>query len=156
MGETFPPDAVRRLLFGDFAIRVNDLLSRIPERRPLWRIGVDELHDRNAAPAALWHALLELHNVGPTKVSKLMARKRPHLIPIFDSVIGARIAGVVDYWRVFHAFLSRDANRDSVEALRPAGTDDGTTPTLRLLNTAVWMRYSAGESARAARVECGL
>ena len=40
---------------------------------------------------ALNDALRELPNVGPTTASKLLARKRPRLIPIFDSVINEHL-----------------------------------------------------------------
>lgn len=61
-----------------------------------------------------------------------------------------------DYWYVFHAFLSDETNRRSVEKLRAEGTGSDDVPTLRLLDTAVWMRYSGGELALKARRKCGL
>jgi hypothetical protein len=156
MGEIFPALAVRELLDGKLGDEVGALLTDIPTKTGMWNVSVEDLHDKDKAPSRLWYQLLQLYDVGPTKVSKLMARKRPALIPIFDSVIGERIATGDDYWYAFHAFLSDDANRSAVEELRPEGTTADELPTLRLLDTAVWMRYSQGKSAQEARDNAGI
>ena len=57
-----------------------------------------------AAATTLWRVLRDIDAVGRTRASKLMARKRPQLIPIVDSVIaGALHSGDVTavHWRIF-------------------------------------------------------
>ena len=41
----------------------------------------------NEAALALWRLLSDRRQLGPTCVSKLLAAKRPHLVPIFDSFV---------------------------------------------------------------------
>lgn len=84
-----------------------------------------------------------------------MARKRLNIVPIYDSVVGERIATVDDYWYVFHSFLHDRRHRITVEELRSQASLEGV-PVLRILDTAIWMRYSGGEAAQRVRGECGL
>jgi len=59
------------------------------------------------APAwNLWQALHALPDLGPTRVSKLMARKRPRLIPIFDDVLSATVfTGTTNHWNDLWNYL---------------------------------------------------
>ena len=41
----------------------------------------------NQAAVALWNLLMSRPNLGATTVSKLLAAKRPHLVPIYDSYV---------------------------------------------------------------------
>jgi len=105
MGEIYPPYAVRQLLHGDLGAELSDLLRRIPNVCPIWKVSMEEL---DGAPTGAWELLrdrLRGFGVGPTRISKLLARKRPALIPIYDSVIGRHVAPVNEYWGVFHGFL---------------------------------------------------
>lgn len=156
MGEFYPPLAVRRLTQSSLAERVAALLADIPTGLAIWDVSTEQLHDEEGAPVQLWRELLSLYLVGRTKVSKLMARKRPALVPVYDRWIGEKIATVDDYWRVYHAFLCDDSNQADVNALRPSHLSEQDLPTLRILDTAVWMRYSEGRAAVAAREKHGL
>ncbi len=78
------------------------------------------------------------------------------LIPIFDSAIRDSIASAEAYWNVFHRFLSDETNRRHVDSLRPADLTEDELPTLRILDTVVWMRYSRGRMATSARAKVGL
>jgi hypothetical protein len=55
----------------------------------------------------LWKALVALPGVGPTTASKLYARKRPRLRPIYDSVVAAAIASDT-IWEPLRALLQSD------------------------------------------------
>lgn len=90
----------------------------------------------------LWRALSELPGLGPTTVSKLMARKRPRLIPIYDSVIDRTVLGGSGIlWAPLHAAL-----RDSGGALHQrlcdlrikASLSEAVSP-LRILDVLAWM-----------------
>lgn len=57
-----------------------------------------------------WNLIAKAPGVGRTRTSKLLARKRPRLIPIWDSVISdvLGLSGTKDMWKIFHAALSED------------------------------------------------
>lgn len=157
MGELYPPKAVRGLLSaGPLREKVSRLLSEIPADLEIWEASAEELHSEDAAPVRLWRELDAFPYVGSTKVSKLLARKRPRLIPIYDRWIEKKVAPISDYWRVYYEFLSDSSARRKVDELRPDRMTAKELPTLRVLDTAVWMRYSTGRSASSARQRVGL
>lgn len=93
--------------------------------------------------------------VGQTTASKILARKRPHLIPIYDSVVG-QAAGLKDsseQWNVwFKAFSGAEAETclDRLRSIR----QDARQPQLsllRVLDIILWMEHrdptSKAESA---------
>lgn len=156
MGEIYPPYAVRQLLDGSLGRELSKVLGDIPSDRDLWQVDAAEL---DGSPTDAWRLLrkaLKGYGVGSTKISKLLARKRPALIPIHDSVIGEHIAPAETYWRVFHEFLQDEGHRRLIEDIRPKDIANEDLPLLRVLDTAVWMRYSRGRPAIAARAEVGL
>lgn len=77
-----PPPAIRRLLESE-ASAFNGLLSAVAVEVDLWDASEDDL----AKAEKLYWALRDLPKVGRARASKLMARKRPRLIPVVDSVI---------------------------------------------------------------------
>lgn len=158
MGEIYPPAAVRDLLHGEAGREAQRWLRQIqPKEDTLWKkdIDIDAMHKEPHPVLCLWNQLLTLTDVGPTKVSKLMARKRPNLVPIYDRIIGERIATLDDYWYVFHAFMSDAASCKEVEEVRRLAGVEGV-PLLRVLDTAVWMRFSGGRPAKRVRKSCDL
>ena len=62
------------------------MLSDIPSDVPLWEATDEQLAKRSSA-WRLWDRLMDIPGVSTARASKLLARKRPHLMPILDSVI---------------------------------------------------------------------
>ncbi|WP_052450859.1 DUF6308 family protein [Actinomyces polynesiensis] len=100
-----PARAVKRILEDEAKI-IKALLRRAPgPETPIWEVDEDQLTDEGAPLSCLWNLLRrnagaplrydgkqskvtgERDGMGPTLVSKLMARKRPGLIPISDGVV---------------------------------------------------------------------
>jgi len=73
------PAAASIRILGDDAGKIRDLLAAIPTDCDLPEAS-DELVDAGA-PAELWSLLRDLPGMGPTMMSKLIARKRPRLAP---------------------------------------------------------------------------
>lgn len=136
-------------ILGNEAETFNGLLGEIPdvEIRSLTESEF-ETHLGVKSPALeLWDRLRRNgHNerrwgIGPTLASKLMSRKRPHLIPIEDSVVDRVInRGRSDSWRLwweaFQAegdYLERRADRLRAEIGRP------DLSTLRVFDVMLWM-----------------
>ncbi|GAS97131.1 uncharacterized protein RMCC_4097 [Mycolicibacterium canariasense] len=146
-----PPSSVRSLLESD-ASKFNGLLAAVPGDVDLWDASDEDL----AHAEALYWALRKLPKVGRTRASKLMARKRPRLIPVVDSVIIEALHLGDDSWIALRACLSDPAVRDSIEASRPDNAPAESISTLRLLDAAVWMRCSQSRNAKAARRNAGI
>lgn len=141
------PRAVRAIL-EDQADHLSVLLSAVPDDVDLW----DATDEHLSAATDLWRALRSggpLLGVGPTTTSKLMARKRPRLIPIVDSVVRDALGFESDSWVELRTALQSDLP-GRIETLRPTGVGE-VVSTLRLLDAAVWMRHSRGRAARAVR-----
>lgn len=150
MDERYGPLAVRKLLSGSEGRQVSRLLVQISADCDLWAAG------NLSSASSLWYALTELPGVGPTRASKLMTRKRPRLIPVYDSVVGRHIAKTTRYWQVFQQFLSTPNNRRALDKMRPGGLSAQQLPTLRILDTVIWMRHSESKNAKSARRSVGL
>lgn len=136
------PIAVREILGNPG--RWGEALQAVPPARPLWEATDDELGAANE----LWESLNALPGVGPTKAGKLLARKRPLLIPIYDEVVETFLRPTPgQFWAELRAALRSEARRDQLNHLVD-GNDSGIG-TLRALDVAIWMR--CGRSGRAMR-----
>lgn len=150
MDEAYGPRAMRLLLESELRSAVEEHLKVIPDDLDLW--DAPDL----ASATELWRLLDGLPYVGATKASKLMARKRPRLIPVYDSIVGSTIATADRYWDVFAEFLRVDHNRERIDAMRPEGLTEDELPALRILDTLIWMRHSRSRNAKRARTNAGL
>lgn len=134
-----PPRAAIRLVDGHEA---DTLLAAIGPDRPIWE---SELGDDDAADE-LWRALTDLEDVGPVTAGKLMAAKRPQLVPIYDQHVNAALRPPRRrFWRAMRRSMEEGHGAVS-EVL--AASDVGVTP-LRAVDIVVWMhqhgwRYSGG------------
>ena len=146
-----PPLGVRALL-GDKAETLREHLGAVPIDVPLWEAADPDL----AAATAVWDLLRTQPGIDWVTAGKLLARKRPRLIPVFDSVIQEALQPPRDrFWVTLGAALRHEERRAAVEALRPPGLTMRVS-TLRLLDVAVWMRFSEGTNARKERARLGL
>lgn len=141
------------------AAEMNALLAEIPERS-LRSISEDEFATylgSGSAALQLWDTLRrngrnqERWNVGPTRASKIMARKRPHLIPIRDSVIDEVVGhkSKPHDWKLWwEALVEDDYLETRAEELREAiGLSD--LSTLRALDVMLWMHGTNARKSQA-------
>jgi hypothetical protein len=137
-----PASAAVEILDGQ-ADEISALLCRIPNLN-LEELTIDqheELFGAGSAASEFWLLLRKHVGIGPTTASKLMARKRPGLIPIYDSVV-ARVTGFdssAGTWRAWHNALSSDvALKDRLGRLRNSvGLE--RVALLRILDVVLWM-----------------
>lgn len=139
--------AIRRILSGEF----NELLAKVPNAVDLWDASERQLESTDKLLAAL----RALPGVGATRSAKLCARKRPRLIPIYDSVVERVMCLNNGPWR--RPLAEALSSTDRQEAIRELDPDlDGYRPTvLRLLDVAIWMVGSNATTARTARTSAG-
>jgi hypothetical protein len=140
------PQAVRALLQSG-AAQFGDLLEALPADVDLWNATADDLR----AAGKLLVALDLLPGVGETRATKLMARKRPRLMPIVDSVIRNALPLGLEPFESLGRALTDPRLRKAIEATRPVGSRMDVISTLRLMDVAVWIQLSASRAAIKAR-----
>jgi len=146
-----PALAVRRLL-GEDEAAAGAAIGDIPDDVDLWEADDDQL----ARAQAAWDRLKDYAGVGPVIAGKLLARKRPRLVPIFDSVVGTAVgAPEGHFWVALGECLAEGGRHSRIEGLRPAGLSPKVS-TLRIFDVAIWMRFSRGRYAKASRRELGM
>lgn len=128
----------------------NGPLKAIPKELTIGSLSESEFEQHLGAESKaleLWNRLRrngldeDKWGVGPTTASKIMARKRPHLIPIEDSIVNQVIElGRGDSWRLwweaFQAegdYLEERATKLRAEIGRPE------LSTLRVFDVMLWM-----------------
>jgi len=102
----------------------------------------------------LWDALMAIDGIGTASATKLLARKRPRLCPISDSVVIKAVDVPGRTWDVLRRLLQDPAARAEVEALRPAAAAEASL--LRILDVALWISHSKTAAAQWVRAEAGM
>ena len=143
----FRPMAVRELLTSE---DIQTALAAVPSHVSLWDADADALE----SATELWALVRHIDGVGRTKASKLLARKRPELIPIIDSVIAEALHLGDETWWTLAAILADSDLRHSIDRLRPISVSEGIT-TLRLLDVSTWMAKSRSRAAVSVQLELG-
>jgi hypothetical protein len=118
---------------------LSDLLHLVGDDRDL--ADVDEAIDHSWPAWKLYDALRSIHGIGRTKASKLMARKRPRLIPIYDQVVGKVTDTEDHHWLPLHTALRPGGELSQQRLLHladRAGLDERVS-ALRVLDVIAWM-----------------
>ncbi len=128
------------------ADEITKLLRQLPVDVDLWDADVDVLNAPGNPAGDLWHLLRgRTHGrwgIGPTRASKIMARKRPRLIPIYDSVVHP-LMGLKDsggQWTAWYAALTDGTNLPGrLEEIREAADAPKHISGLRVMDIVLWM-----------------
>ncbi|MCC5952048.1 MAG: hypothetical protein JJU45_08120 [Acidimicrobiia bacterium] len=130
----------------DRAGELQRYLQQIPVDAELWDAddtAVDELirSDDPQGPAdAAWRALDEIVGVGWVTAGKLLARKRPRLVPVYDTVVRDALGLEGGWWVLLRRALTESS--DVVDRLRQLQLDAGIgtdISLLRVLDVTIWM-----------------
>lgn len=149
---TIPPRVSAGLLQGSLGSELTALLADIPTNVPL----ADDRARRHIvddSPAdRAWNLLRgnRKTGMGRAKISKLLARKRPRLLPVYDSVVACAVGEPSNWWTALHAFLTDDllAARETIERLREHGDVPDRVSDLRVVDVAIWMGHEAQHAAK--------
>jgi hypothetical protein len=144
------PRTVRRLLQEGIP-EIEHCLTRIGIETDLWEATDTELR----AADELWSVLCGLRGVQDAVASKLLARKRPRMAPITDSVIVAAVGTRGKTWPTLRRCFQDDAFRGSVKELRQCPEAEDVS-LLRIFDVAMWMLYSESRAAQEARRDAGM
>lgn len=130
--------AAHSLLVKDRA-RYSELLAAVGPDRDLVEVAEPITDDWPAS--VLYRAVRELPKVGRTKTSKLLARKRPALIPIWDTVIGGVTQAGDHFWEPLRQQLRKDgaALHRRLLGLRDQAGLTSSVTALRVFDVVCWM-----------------
>lgn len=135
-----PPMAARQLL-DTRAEEFAELLKAVGPDRDL--ADQDEPVDDGQPASRLYAVVRELRGVGRTIGTKLLARKRPRLIPIYDSVV-ARVCGIDYYhWEPLRQALRSDGLHQRLMDLHERAGLGPEVSALRVLDVVAWMEGKA-------------
>lgn len=142
---TVPARVALDILEGPLGARLSGLLHAIPRDINMVDVGADVVADGSPADQA-WHLLRGQPDVGWVIAGKLLARKRPRLLPVYDRVVRCAIGRPrPSFWLVLHAALRADdlaLHRQLLELRQIAGVPE-TVSALRVCDVAVWMAHRA-------------
>jgi len=146
---TWRPQVIR-ILLGSHRQELSQMLAAVPQATDLWDASDDVLRQIDV----LWDALTAIDGIGTASATKLLARKRPRLCPISDSVVIKAVDVPGRTWDVLQCLLQDPAARAEVEALRPAVAAQATL--LRILDVALWVSHSGSAAAQWVRDKAGM
>ena len=136
-----PGRAVLALLDGQ-AGELNALLSPIPAGLDLWEAPEEAVAPDSPADR-LFRRLDSLPGIGWVTAGKLLARKRPRLIPVYDRVVKAALNrnDGDEWWRPLRKLLHENTELvATLESLRHQVALDDRVSLLRILDVCIWMR----------------
>lgn len=130
------------------ARELNGLLAAIPPDVTLTDPQAAGLIAEDGPAQALWQAICDIHSrpeydrTGPVAAGKLLARKRPHLIPVYDSRVKKVLSRPrIDrsWWHDLRAQLIKDHELVSQLKSVRGGANAGHMSLLRVFDVMCWM-----------------
>jgi len=143
-----PAETSFQVLEGTLGNELAALLTAIPTDISMSDPRAAELLADDSAASRVWTMLREQPGVGWVIAGKLMARKRPHLIPVYDDVVRCAVGNPPSWWSGLHEALQKDRGLvTSIDWVRgqadvPAGVSD-----LRVLDVIIWMHHKDAHRA---------
>jgi hypothetical protein len=146
---TWRPQVVR-IVLQTHRQQIGELLADIPTDVDLW----DACDVTFKQVDVMWDLLTSIEGIGTASATKLLARKRPRLCPISDSLVIKAVDVPGRTWDVLRCLLADAGARADVEALRPVAAAEATL--LRILDVALWVSHSKSAAAQEIRMAAGL
>jgi len=146
---TWRPQVVR-IVLASHKQELSELLAAIPQDVDLWDASDEALTHIDR----MWDSLTAIEGIGTASATKLLARKRPRICPISDSLVIKAVDAPGRTWDVLRCLLQDRAARAEVEALRPAEAADASL--LRILDVALWVTHSKSAAAQEVREKARL
>ncbi|WP_431040412.1 DUF6308 family protein [Streptomyces sp. P9-1] len=141
---TVPAPVTLDILEGRLGTRLSGLLQAIP--RDIDMVDADAVVVADGSPAdRAWSLLCEQHGINWVIAGKVLARKRPRLLPVYDRVVRCAVGRPPSFWLALHAALREDdaALHHQLLELRQAAGLPETVSALRVCDVAVWMNHRA-------------
>lgn len=128
---------------------INPLLSQVPQDLEIWSVEAERALGPNGPMIEIWKLLKTANWPNPrggnglgglTKRSKLLAAKRPHLVPILDRVIQDIFPSIENYWSAFRTALQDNEIRAEIQEI----TENAPAhlSLLRKIDAALWTSHT--------------
>lgn len=130
------------------AVKISQHLEMLPLELNLADLTPDEFErylGKKSPGTLLWRELRAegRWGVGATTASKLMARKRPQLVPIYDSVIGPLMGlglSSADQWKRWHTALTDGTGLPQrLQEIRRVSEISDPISDIRVMDIVLWM-----------------
>ncbi|MFC8496010.1 DUF6308 family protein [Streptomyces sp. NPDC057235] len=141
---TVPAPVALDILEGPLGVQLSDLLQAIPKDIDMADADVSVLADGSPADQA-WNLLRDQYRVNWVIAGKILARKRPRLLPVYDRVVRCAVGRPPSFWLALHTALREDnaaLHRQLLTLRRAAGVPE-TVSALRVCDVAIWMGHQA-------------
>ncbi len=131
------------LLEGALAEEAASLLEQIPTSVSLWDDDAVELIEKAGPADSLWRLLENQDGAGWVTAGKLLARKRPSLIPVYDNVVRCAYDWPENVWMALHDALRQESGSflATLNDLKQRSSLPCQVTPLRVLDVVVWMRH---------------
>lgn len=141
---TVPAPVALNLLEGPLGTQLSELLRDIPSDTDLSDADASVVADGSPAHMA-WCLLEDQYKVGWVIAGKLLARKRPRLLPVYDRVVRCALGHPPSFWTELRTALHEDdaALHHRLLGLRQSAGLPETVSALRVADVAVWMAHPA-------------
>lgn len=138
-----PAEAAIDLLDGALGEQLTLLLVDIPTGIPLTDERAGDLVADGSRADRAWHLLTGVHGIQWVTAAKILARKRPHLLPVYDNVVRCVLNEPNSFWSSLHAALRDDGCSldHQLQKIRTQAGLDARISTIRVLDVALWMRH---------------
>jgi len=141
-------------ILGELGPRLNGHLGAIPADRDLWDVPLSDVEVDSEADM-LWYDLVALKGIAWVTAAKLMARKRPRLIPVYDSVVHDALSpSDGNFWLALRGELGDAGLRQRLTEMRSEAVVTEDISLLRVLDAAVWMRNRRSSAHQLPFVAC--
>lgn len=134
-----PASAALQIL-GPDGREISDLLSQIPTALDLVKVD-PELINEDWPGWRLWTLLESMYGIGWVIAGKLVARKRPRLLPVYDSIVREQVGASKDYWRALNHDLREEDNalHRRLLDIRVQAAIGNDISALRVFDIVTWM-----------------
>ncbi|MYT37737.1 hypothetical protein GTY66_17025 [Streptomyces sp. SID8356] len=141
---TVPAPVALDLLEGPLGAQLSELLRNIPTGTDLADADVSVVAEGSPAYQA-WTLLKNQHRVGFVIAGKLLARKRPRLLPVYDRVVRCALGRPLSFWTELRTALRENdgALHHRLLDLRQSAGLPQTVSALRVADVTVWMAHPA-------------
>jgi hypothetical protein len=138
-----PAEVSLELLEGDLGPAVAAELSAIPTDVSISDPDAAGLLADGGPADIAWHLLKERHDMGWVTTNKLLARKRPGLIAVYDDVVACAFGQPDGLWRWLRPLFRADGGvlAANLQAAHRAAHLPAAVSALRVLDVIVWMHH---------------
>ncbi|MGW6976199.1 DUF6308 family protein [Streptomyces sp. NPDC054952] len=139
-----PPAAGLALLEGRLAREPSALLRQIPADTDMTNAEPALLGPGSPADRA-WRLLKGQKGLGWVTTNKLLARKRPRLLPVYDHVVRCVVGRPGSFWLSLREAPAADGNalHEQLLSLRDGVGVPATVSALRTCDVVLWMSHAA-------------